>query len=143
MPCFKNADDLFGCIGGLFDWAKRNEDLGKKLRETNLVIRMSYTDPVAAITIDCAHDPKEKGTYVAWVRGDGGLKPDVEFLMKADVAHRFWLGKVNLLIALTKREITAKGPIFKVMKFLPILKPLYDQYPVILKERGRPELVEV
>jgi hypothetical protein len=80
---------------------------------------------------------------IDWVEGDGGLEADVEFFMKTDVAHRFWLGKVNLLVALTKRDVVAKGPIFKVMKLLPLLKPLYGQYPRILQEKGKAELAEV
>ena len=143
MAFFKDAEDLYTCIGGLFDWARTNPDLGKKLRDTGLVIRMNYTDPDSTITIDCANDPKEKGAYVTWTRGDGGLTPEVEFSMKGDVGHKFWLGKVNLLVALTKRDVVAKGPIFKVMKILPILKPLYEQYPKILEKKGRAELVKV
>ncbi len=143
MPYFATADDVYRNIGGLFDWAKRNPELGAKLRATGLVIRMVYTDPDAMITIDCAHDSKEKGAFVSWAKGDGGLTPEVEFHMKSDVAHRFWLGKVNLLIALTKRDIKAVGPITKVMKILPILKPLYEQYPKVLEKNGRAELAKV
>jgi hypothetical protein len=143
MAYFETADDVYACIGGLFDWAKRNPELGAKLRQTGLIIRMAYTEPEAVLTVDCSRDPQEKGALVTWVKGDGGLKPEVEFHMKADVAHRFWLGKVNLLIALTKRDIKAVGPITKVMKILPILKPLYAQYPKILEKQGRAELAKV
>jgi hypothetical protein len=76
------------------------------------------------------------------MKGDGGLTAEVEFQMKADVAHRFWLGKVNLLIALTKREIKAIGPVMKVMKMLPILKPMYAQYPKILEKLGRTQMAK-
>ncbi|MBI2933906.1 MAG: hypothetical protein HYY16_19855 [Planctomycetes bacterium] len=140
MSYFSSTDDLYACIGGLFDWAKKDPQLGPSLRQSNLTIRMVYTEPDAMITIDCAHDPKEKGAFVSWSKGDGGLTAEVEFHMKADVAHRFWLGKVNLLIALTKREITAKGSIPKALKILPKLKPMYAQYPKILEKLGRTEL---
>lgn len=139
MGYFTDANEVFECIGGLFDWAKRDPELGARLRQTNLVIRLCHTEPEAVITVDCAHDPKEKGALVSWTKGDGGLAPEVEFHMKADVAHRFWLGKVNLLIALTKRDIKAVGPITKVMRILPLLKPLYAQYPKILEKAGKAE----
>jgi hypothetical protein len=143
MGAFRDADHLFRCIGGLFDWAKKNPEVGPKLRKTELVIRMNYKEPDAVMTADCSKDPKEKGSYINWVRGDGGVKAEVEFFMTADVAHRFWLGKVNLLIALAKKDVVAKGPIFKVMKILPILSPMYKQYPEVLRQLGHPELAKV
>ncbi len=143
MGYFESADDVIECIGGLFDWAKKDPVLGPKLRGMGMIIRMVYTEPDAMITVDCKSEPKEKGAHVGWVKGDGGGVPaEVEFHMKADVAHRFWLGKVNLLIALTKREIKAVGPIMKVMKFLPILKPMYEQYPKTLEKLGRTALAK-
>jgi hypothetical protein len=48
------------------------------------------------------------------------------------VAHRFWLGNVNLVIALARREMVAKGPIPKILKLLPIIKPAYVLYPQYL-----------
>ena len=62
------------------------------------------------------------------------LKPDVEMTMKADTAHKFWKGKVNLVTALARREITAKGPIPKILKLLPIIKPAYALYPPYLND---------
>jgi len=61
--------------------------------------------------------------------------------MKADVAHRFWLGRVNLLTAITRRQIVAKGPIPKILKLLPAIQPAYQKYAEYLHEIGRPDLV--
>jgi hypothetical protein len=140
---FKNTKDVVDCIGSLFEWAGDQKEIADKLKATGLVIRLNYTDPEAVLTIDCANPPRKPGHTISWFEGDGGLTPEVEFFMKSDVAHKFWLGKVNLLVALTKRDVVAKGPIFKIMKILPILKPLYDQYPKILESKGRSELAKV
>jgi hypothetical protein len=56
--------------------------------------------------------------------------------MKADTAHKFWRGDVNLVTALARREITAKGPIPKILKLLPIIKPAYALYPQYLEKIG-------
>ena len=61
--------------------------------------------------------------------------------MKADLAHKFWFGKVNLLTALTTRKIVAKGPIPKILKLLPTIQPLYKMYPELLRKWGKDELV--
>lgn len=71
------------------------------------------------------------------------LIPDVEMGMNADVAHRFWLGKVNLMVAITKGDIKVKGPIPKIMKLLPIIRDSYAIYKDYLKEKGFEELVNL
>ena len=61
--------------------------------------------------------------------------------MKADVAHAFWQGKVNLLGAIAKRDIVVQGPLPKVLKLLPAVEPLYKVYPALLREKGLGNLV--
>jgi hypothetical protein len=61
--------------------------------------------------------------------------------MKADVAHEFWHGKVNLMAALARKKIIAKGPMPKILKLLPAVTPMYEMYPRILHQIGRDELI--
>ena len=61
--------------------------------------------------------------------------------MSADTAHQFWLGKVNLVAALTRGTMTAKGPIPAIMKLLPAITPAYKQYPEILRAKGLESLI--
>ena len=61
--------------------------------------------------------------------------------MDADFAHRFWHGKANLVTALTRRQVKAKGNVPKTLKLLPILKPAYDLYPDFLRDRGFERLI--
>lgn len=130
MPYFENSERLREVLGGFFQSLTTHPTIGKQLQDSNLVIRFAYSDPNLSITIDCTQDP------VGILFNDTTLKPEVEMSMKADVAHRFWFGKVNLLAALTRREMVAKGPIPKVLKLLPVIKPAYDLYPKYLQEKG-------
>jgi len=61
--------------------------------------------------------------------------------MNADFAHKFWHGKANLVTALTRRQVAAKGNVPKTLKLLPILKPAYELYPQFLEEKGLEELI--
>ena len=61
--------------------------------------------------------------------------------MNADFAHKFWHGKANLVTALTRRQVQAKGNVPKTLKLLPILNPAYDLYPKFLREKGLEHLV--
>ncbi len=58
--------------------------------------------------------------------------------MEADTAHKFWLGKVNVTVALARGQMKAKGPVAKILKLVPLVKPVFPRYRAML-ERGRAE----
>jgi hypothetical protein len=142
MAIFKSVDELYTCFGGLYDDAKRDSRIAPKIRDSHLVIQFRYEEPHAVVTINAAAPPSQEGAYFDVLWGDDtGLKPDIEMSMKADVAHQFWHGKVNLMAALARRQIIAKGPIPKILKLLPAVEPMYEMYPHILHNLGRDDLV--
>ena len=55
--------------------------------------------------------------------------------MEADTAHKFWLGKVNVTMALAKGQMKAKGPVAKILKLVPLVKPVFPRYQKMLEER--------
>lgn len=142
MSVFKDYDELHTCMGKLYDEAKRDSRIAPKIKDSHLVIQFRYDDPRAIVTINAAAPPSQPGAYFDVLWGDDtGLKPDVEMSMKADVAHQFWHGKINLMAALARRQIIAKGPIPKILKLLPAVEPMYAMYPRLLREIGRADLV--
>ena len=66
-------------------------------------------------------------TYV----GNIDLKSVVEMSMKSDLAHNFWLGKVNIPLALMSGKIASKGPVHKALALLPAIQPAFNFYPSI------------
>jgi hypothetical protein len=142
MAIFKSFEELHTCFGGLYDDAKRDSRIAPKIKDSHLVIQFRYEEPHAVVTINAAAPPTQEGAYFDVVWGDNsGLKPDIEMSMKADVAHQFWHGKINLMAALARRQIIAKGPIPKILKLLPAVEPMYEMYPHILHNLGRDDLV--
>lgn len=130
MPAFSSADQLKKVLGSFFELLAADPVIGPKLLESKLIIKFNYREPDAAITIDM------KGEKAVFTFDDAEKKPVVEMSMKADTAHKFWMGDVNLIIALARREITAKGPIPQILKLLPIIKPAYKLYPDYIKDKG-------
>ncbi len=130
MATFENSETLQKVLGGFFSFLLTQKEMAEKLLASKMVIRFNYADPVLTITIDLT-GPEGIITF-----NDAIKKPEVEMSMKADVAHRFWFGKVNLVMALARREMIAKGPIPKILKLLPIIKPAYELYPRYLNEKG-------
>jgi hypothetical protein len=120
---------------------KCDPQIAPRIREGRIVIQFRYEEPHGIATIDAAHPPTQPGAYCDVFWGEVDLKPDVEMSMKADIAHQFWHGKINLMTALARRQIIAKGPIPKILKLLPAVEPMYTLYPRMLREMGREDLV--
>ena len=55
--------------------------------------------------------------------------PDVELVMSGDVAHHFWMGEVNVMDAITKRQIIPVGSLAKIMMLVPLIKAVIRFYP--------------
>ena len=135
MPIFNDTEHFYSVLVPFFNKLKDDPNIGPKIMASGLVIRFCYTEPDAMITIDCPN-----GNNV--IAGPVEIEPTVTLTMKAIVAHRFWLGKVNLMVALTKREITAKGPLPALMKLLPLIKNAYGMYAEYLREIGMEDRIE-
>lgn len=130
MSTFESSGQLQEVLGGFFQYLLVHPEIGGKLMSSKMVLKFVYSEPALTITVDLS------GPQAAITFNDAQKKPEVEMSMKADVAHRFWFGKVNLVIALARREMVAKGPIPKILKLLPIIKPAYELYPKYLQEKG-------
>jgi len=142
MAIFRDSEQFYECVGELMDRAKMDPDVGQKIAKSKIIIQFRYTDPEATTTVDAKSQPSQPSAYVDVIHGDIDLKPDIIMSMKADVAHWFWLGKINLVSALTKGDIKADGPIPKILKLLPAIKPLYKEYPKVLQDKGYQDLLE-
>jgi hypothetical protein len=143
MPYYKDSDECDDIFGGFF--RKKSEGVAegdevlvgiqRKLAEIDLIVKFVWRDPVLTLTLDFTKEPFEVHT------NDDTITPTATFTLTTDTGHKFWHGQVNLAKALTTKTIVARGPIPKILKLLPVIKPLYTRYPQYLAERGRPDLV--
>jgi hypothetical protein len=141
MGVFRDAHQFYECVGELMERAKSNPQVGPKIAKAGIIVQFRYTDPQAMTTVNARDKPTQPGAFVDVIQGPCELKPDVIMTMKADVAHAFWHGKVDLVAALGKKDIVAQGPILKILKLLPVVQPLYKEYPALLREKGYAELI--
>lgn len=133
MGLFKDSETFEKMLGGFFQLMADTPVVADKLLASNLIVRFRYSDPDVVIVVDCSGDSVD-------VRpGDRETKEIVDMSMSADIAHKFWFGKVNLMAALTRKQMIAKGPIPKILKLLPAIKPSYAMYPKYLEENGYAE----
>ena len=128
---FSDSTTFYQVVGGFLERLKDDPEIGRALQESQLCVRFEYTEPLAVLTIDA------RGTAVQIYRGESFIgNPEVTMRMSADFAHAFWHGRINLVSALTRRQVTAKGNLPKTLRLLPILKPAYALYPQYLAELG-------
>ena len=136
MAVFKDEDEVYAFLGGIFQRGLEKEGLADKLANSGVVLRVHYTDPDAVVTVDMPKKVIETGA-------DSGVTPNVELFMSADTGNRFWLGKVNLTMAMAKGTVRAKGPVTKLIKLIPQAKNLFPEYRAILEADKRHDLLNV
>ncbi len=137
MPYFKDADEVYEFIGQLFADLAEDDDLGPQFRKANTIVQYQYTNPDSQITVKMIDG--EDGQVDT---GETELEPEVVMSMEADTAHKFWLGKVNVTVALARGQMKAKGPVAKILKLVPLVKPVFPRYREMLESKDRNDLLE-
>lgn len=137
MPYFKDADDVYATLGKLFQDLAIDDELAPKFRKANTIVRYEYRDPESTITVRLQEGQPGDVDF-----GESAMEPDVTMSMAADTAHLFWLGKVNVTVALARGQIKAKGPVAKILKLVPLTKPVFPRYKAQLEAQGRSDLID-
>ncbi|HEU4979688.1 MAG TPA: SCP2 sterol-binding domain-containing protein [Solirubrobacterales bacterium] len=138
MAYFKDAQDVYDTIGRLFAELAEDEELGPKFRKADTIVQYDYTEPDSKITVRLQEGQPGDVDF-----GETEMEPEVVMSMEADTAHRFWLGQVNVTVALARGQIKANGPVAKILKLVPLAKPVYPRYKAQLEAQGREDLVEI
>jgi len=138
MPYFKSADEVYATIGKLFEDIAADDELAPKFRQANTIVRYEFSDPDSAVTVRLQEGQPGDVDF-----GDSDMEPEVTMSMAADTAHKFWLGQVNVTVALARGQIKAKGPVAKILKLVPLAKPAFPRYKAQLEAQGRDDLVNV
>ena len=137
VSLFRDDREVYACIGGLLRKVCDDSAFYDELADSGLVMRVRCVDPDAVITIDARAGVNEirYGTY------DDDVA-DVELRMTADVAHRVWLGQADIFTELMRGNIDIRGPLDKLARVRPLIKPARGFYPDHLREIGCAHLLE-
>ena len=131
MPVFENKAKMQEVLGQLFVSLLGDPVVGPNFTKANVVMKYNITDPDATLWLFPGKDSDEA---VVW--GSTDAKADVEMSLSGDTCHKFWLKHISMPVALAKGLIKTKGPLPKVLKLLPLLKPAYEMYPEHAKAHG-------
>ena len=137
MPYFKDAEEVYANLGRLFEDVVADDELRARFQGTDTVFQYRMRRPDSQVTVKALGEEDPQVEF-----GITELRPEVVLAMDADTAHRFWLGKVNVTVALARGQMKAKGPVAKILKLVPLTKPVFPRYRKMLEEAGRQDLLE-
>ena len=137
MAVFKDDQEVYQYIGRLFQDLANDDELGPKFRRADTIVQYKYSNPESQITVKMKDGEEGQVDF-----GATEMQPEIVMAMDADTAHRFWLGKVNVTMALAKGQMKAKGPVAKILKLVPLVKPVFPRYQKMLEEDNRDDLLK-
>lgn len=130
---FSDSAEVRKYLGGIFEVAFDDPEIGPKLKDTGIVLKTVYTEPDSILIIDAT-----SGTVY---EGDESTDAAAVMSMTADTGNAYWQGKVNLPLAMAKSKIKVQGNVASLLKLAPLGKKLYPKYVELLRADGRDELV--
>ncbi|NLA26863.1 MAG: hypothetical protein GX878_05650 [Firmicutes bacterium] len=133
---YRDAEQLYEIYGYYMDRVLQDERIGKKMSKAGIIIKFIYTNPDAEITIDLKNKPEKEGYFGTFYLGPCELKEDVWSKQPADHSHSFWHGLENPIAGITKGIIKQGGKVTAMLKLLPVVRPAFQLFPVVLKEMG-------
>lgn len=117
MAIFETPDQLYSYISELFEEIATLPEAKEALTSLTLSVQFNYSAPDCQMTLTVAN-----GEYTIARGTCNDTFPDVELTMTGDVAYKFWTGELNVMGAITTREIGIIGSLGKVMRLAPLIK---------------------
>ena len=117
MAIFETPDQLYSYISELFEEIATLPEAEEALKSVTLNVQFNYSAPDCQMTLTAAN-----GEYTIARGTCDDPSPDVELTMTGDVAYKFWTGELNVMGAITTREIGVIGSLGKVMRLAPLIK---------------------
>jgi hypothetical protein len=91
---FKDSAEVSRYIGGIFDEAFKDQEIGPKLTATGIVLQFTFSEPDTILVVDMGAGTIGDGT--------GQPAPNATMVMKAETGNAYWQGKVNLPLAIAR-----------------------------------------
>jgi hypothetical protein len=123
VTTFADADDVYNRIGRVLKELATDPELVPVIQAADTCVRYEMHHPESAITVG-----SRGGAPVRVDFGASEQEPEVVMSMDADVAHRYFLGEVDVTVALARGQIIAEGPVNKILAVLPAVEPLLPRY---------------
>jgi len=123
MPIFTDEQQVYERLGRAFQALAEDLEAAARLKRANLVVQYQFRKPEATITVKLLKDED-----LAIEFGPTTFRTEVVYAMDADTAHQFFLGELNVTVALSRGDIRASGPVKKILEVVPLIPPVIPHY---------------
>ena len=141
VSLFKSKGEFEEIYGAFMNEILAHPIIGPKLGRSGIVVQFQYSNPDVLITVNFKEKPVDSKLSGLCAFGPAPWAPDVTFIQSADFSNRFWQGKENVIAAMAKRQVTARGSIHKALALIPVIRPSFRIYPLILQRLGKAHLI--
>ena len=139
MVSFESKEQFIEIFNNFWVKVLQETEVMEKLAKTQLVVRFDIEDPEVHMTINF-RDPGPNGE-IGTLTFDSDVEPEVTVWSKSETTNKFWQGKLNTTVAMAKKQVKLEGSITKALSLLGKIKPLYEIFPVVLKEMGLDHMI--
>ena len=131
LSTFADANDVYSRIGRVLQELAADPALEPVFRGADTCVRFELHDPESAITVG-----SRGGAPVRVDFGPSQQDVEVVIAMPCDVAHMYLLGELDMTVALARGQMTAEGPVTKILAVLPAFEPLLPRYRAFVSGAG-------
>ncbi len=125
MPTFVSDAHFYTVMQAVFDRLAQTTGQIDAFTASNLVVRLTFTDPAAEVLVDGRQPPLEV------FFGPRPGKANLEMAMPADLIHRLWLGQESTSAAVFGGKIKITGNVLKAVPLLDLFRAAEAVYPEI------------
>lgn len=129
MSLFKDTNHMNEFLEDLWKYIVFESGLGDKMKHDDVSLKYIISDPDSYLFVD-------PNTVITGKEANRDAVITME--LSGDTIIQFWTKQLSLPVALATRKIKSKGPIPKVLKLLPALKPVYEVFPEYCKKHDVP-----
>ena len=108
------------------------------LTKHRMAVGFQFSDPQLEVVVDGRGDAVE----VRFGPSSSEKAPDVSFSMAGETIHKFWTGELNIVAAMTRGEISARGNLIRALYLTPTMPLLQAVYRDLWLEREKVKALE-
>lgn len=134
MAIFATTEDLYAALLPFYEDLVADPKVGPMFAGANTSFRIRHNDPDAVFVLDAT------GGKLTLLHGADAedVDTEVELLMSGDDGHKFWLGKLNLPMAMARKKIKVDGGVTKLLGIVPALQPAHAMYQAYAEKTNLP-----
>jgi len=136
MNRYPNAESLQKVLERVFSEGYAGDE-AHLLTKHRMAVGFQFSDPELEVVIDGRGAEVE----VRWGPSSAPA-PDVSFSMAGETIHKFWTGELNIVAAMTRGEVSARGNLIRALYLTPTMPLLQAAYRDIWAQREQGRALE-